>query len=348
MKKLNIFCILCLGLNSINAQDIGNLLLAGDDASLLSENYLNPAISGMMSGMNSGWYTTAKTHKKFGFDLTLGMSASFTPEKDQTFNFISSQYNYVTLEGGNSQLPTVMSDIANETTFQVSVPNAAGNFKVATFTMPGGAVSEMPVNATPTPHIQIGLGLPFNTDIKLRYVPTINYDSKVNGSLIGIGLQHDLTQYLGLISKLPFSISILGAYSKANVDYSIDNNNLSSEISATNGLATYSLDTWTVQALGSLDFKILTFYAGFGYNSGTANFDVNGDYTLTYDVEDSNGNSIATVNENISNPINLDFNSNGIRATLGTRLNISFFKIFADYTMQEYNTVSLGIAFSLR
>ena len=348
MKKLNIFCILFLGLNSINAQDIGNLLLAGDDASLLSENYLNPAISGMISGMNSGLYTTAKTHKKFGFDLTLGMSASFTPDKDQTFNFKPSQYNYVTLEGGNSQLPTVLSEIGNETTFQVSIPTAAGNFKVGTFTMPGGAVSEMPVNATPTPHIQIGLGLPFNTDIKLRYVPTINYDSKVNGSLIGIGLQHDLTQYLGLLSKLPFSISILGAYSKANVDYSIDNNNLSSGISAANGLATYKLDTWTVQALGSLDFKILTFYAGVGYNSGTANFDVNGDYTLTYDVEDSNGNSIATVTENISNPINLDFNSNGIRATLGTRLNLSFFKIFADYTMQEYNTASAGIAFSLR
>jgi hypothetical protein len=69
MKKLNIFCILFLGLNSINAQDIGNLLLASDDASLLSKNYLNPAISGMISGMNSGWYTTAKTHKNL--DLTL-------------------------------------------------------------------------------------------------------------------------------------------------------------------------------------------------------------------------------------------------------------------------------------
>tara|TARA_B100001769_G_scaffold118_1_gene82 strand:+ start:365 stop:1411 length:1047 start_codon:yes stop_codon:yes gene_type:complete len=348
MKKLNIFCILFLGLNSINAQDIGNLLLAGDDASLLSENYLNPAIGGLISGMNSGWYTTAKTHKKFGFDLTIGLSASFTPDKYQTFNFESSQYNYISLVGDNSQLPTVLSEIGNETTFQVSIPTDAGNFKVGNFTMPGGGASEMPINATPTPNIQLGLGLPFKTDVKLRYVPTVNYDSKVTGSLIGIGIQHDLTQYLGLLSKLPFSISVLGAYSKASIEYSIDNSNLSSGISAANGLAAFTINTWTVQALGSLDFKILTFYGGVGYNSGTANFDVNGDYTLTYDVEDSNGNSIATVTENISNPINLDFNSNGIRATLGTRLNLSFFKIFADYTMQEYNTVSAGIAFSLR
>lgn len=348
MKKLVIFCFFLFSLDSVKAQNIGNLLLASDDASLLSQKYLNPAIDGMLSGINSGWYTTAKTHKKFGFDLIIGMSASFTPDKDQTFDFKQSQYNYTSLEGGNSQLPTVLSEIENETTFQVSIPTAGGNFKVGTFTMPGGVVSEMPVNATPVPHLQVGLGLHFKTDIKFRYVPTINYDSKVNGSLIGIGLQHDITQYLGHLSKLPFSVSILGAYSKANVDYNIDNNNLSSGISSTNGDAIFTLNTFTVQALGSLDFKIFTFYTGVGYNSATANFNLKGDYSLLYDVEDSNGNSLTTVTENISNPINLDFNSNGMRVTFGTRLNLSIFKIFADYTVQEYNTASAGIAFSLR
>jgi hypothetical protein len=73
-----------------------------------------------------------------------------------------------------------------------------------------------------------------------------------------------------------------------------------------------------------------------------------GDYTLTYDIEDGSGNQIETVDETISDPINLDFEANGMRATLGTRLNLAFFKIFADYTFQEYNTASVGIAFSFR
>ena len=90
MKKLVIFCFFLFSLTSVKAQNIGNLLLASDDASLLSQKYLNPAIGGMLSGINSGWYTTAKTHKKFGFDLTIGMSASFTPDKDQTFDFNNS------------------------------------------------------------------------------------------------------------------------------------------------------------------------------------------------------------------------------------------------------------------
>ncbi len=100
--------------------------------------------------------------------------------------------------------------------------------------------------------------------------------------------------------------------------------------------------------MAHLDFVIVTVYGSVGYNSGTTTAKMKGDYTLTYDVEDSNGNPIGTVEETISNPINLDFEANGMNATIGARLNLGFFKIFADYTIQEYNTASAGIAFSFR
>ena len=108
------------------------------------------------------------------------------------------------------------------------------------------------------------------------------------------------------------------------------------------------MNAWTVQALASLDFKIITLYGGLGYNSGSTTAKMKGDYTLTYDVEDNNGVPLGTAQETVSNPINLDFEANGVRATIGTRLNLGFFKIFADYTLQEYNTASAGIAFSFR
>ena len=46
-----------------------------------------------------------------------------------------------------------------------------------------------------------------------------DYDSKVDASMMGIGIQHDLTQYLGLVGKLPFSIAVLGAYTKADIEF---------------------------------------------------------------------------------------------------------------------------------
>ena len=68
----------------------------------------------------------------------------------------------------------------------------------------------------------------------------------------------------------------------------------------------------------------------------------------SYGVESSDGTSQGSIVESISDPISLKFKSGGTRATLGARLNLPFIKIFADYTLQEYNTATLGIAFSFR
>ena len=348
MKKLIISCALLVGVNLSTAQDLESVLLAGDDASLLLQNYLNPSMKGLMSSMNGGWYSTAKTHKKLGFDITIGASAAFTPDKDQMFQFVSDQYNYISVADGSSSIPTVLSKNETETEFNVSVPYDGNKFKVGSFKMPGGIAKDLPSNATPAPFVQVGLGLPFKTTVKLRFVPKTNFASDVEANLIGVGLQHDLTQYFGLIGKLPFSVSLFGAYTSANVEYAITNGNLSDQVSVTNGLAQFKVKTWTVQALGSLDFKIVTIYGGLGYNGGTTSFDIKGDYTLSYNIQDLDQNNLSTLSETITDPVNLDFKSSGTRATIGARLNLAFFKIFADYTLQEYNTATLGFAFSFR
>ena len=144
------------------------------------------------------------------------------------------------------------------------------------------------------------------------------------------------------------SVSLLGAYTSASVEYAIKNDALTDRVSVTNGSAQFKLKTWTVQALGSLDFKIVTVYGGHGYNGGTSSFDIKGDYSLTYDIQDSEQKNLETKVDKISDPVNLDFKSSGTRATIGARLNLAFFKIFADYTLQEYNTATVGIAFSFR
>jgi hypothetical protein len=87
-----------------------------------------------------------------------------------------------------------------------------------------------------------------------------------------------------------------------------------------------NIDNSTLILNHTLDFKIITLYGGLGYNSGSTTAKMKGDYTLTYDVEDNNGVPLGTAQETVSNPINLDFDANGVRATIGTRLNLGFFK----------------------
>lgn len=348
MKKIVFLLVLLCSVQVSKSQELETILLAADDASLLTQNYLNPAMKGLMFSMNGGWYTTAKTHKKFGFDVTINVNASFVPSNEQIFAFIPNDYTFLTLPNGETSLNTVMSENDSETQIDIRIPTSNGDFKVASFDMPGGITNDLPINAVPTPTVQLGFGLPYNTDLKLRFVPKMNFDDSVDANIIGVGLQHDVMQYFGPLEKLPLSVSILGAFTNMKVTYDIEDNNTVDEVAVTNGEAEFKLSTWTIQAIASLDFKVVTLYGSVGYNNGKTTARMKGDYTLTYDVEDNNGTVIGTVDETIRNPINLDFEANGMRATLGTRLNLGFFKIFADYTLQEYNTASAGIAFSFR
>lgn len=348
MKKIIVFSALLFGVTVSTAQDLGSVLLASDDSNRLLQNYLNPAMKGLMSSMNGGWYSTAKSHKKFGFDITFGLNAAFTPNKDKVFEFIANDYNFISHIDGDTNVPTVLGNDNANTSFDVLIPYDGGDFKAGSFELPGGIAKDLPANAVPTPFVQVGLGLPFKTTIKLRYVPKVNFSSKSNANLLGVGLQHDLTQYLGLVGKLPFSVSLFGAYTTSSVNYSIENGDVSDQILVSNGSAQFKLNTWTVQALGSLDFKIVTLYGSVGLNGGKSTFNINGDYDLTYQIESADGTNQGSIVESISDPLSLKFNSSETRATLGARLNLAFLKIFADYTLQEYNTATLGVAFSFR
>lgn len=347
MKKIILIMTLFLATQVSQAQELESILLAADDASKLTEGYINPAMKGLMYSMNGGWATTAKVHKTLGFDLTISASASFVPDADQMFAFVQSDYQYLTLPNGETSLPTVMSESNNETSVDVAVPFGDGSFNVGSFEMPGGITEDLPVNAVPAPMVQLGVGLPFRTDIKLRYVPTVNFDDSVEANLLGLGLQHDLTQYLGAIDNLPLSVSVLAAFTNMDVTYNIDDDAIGDGVSVANGMAQFKMNTWTVQAIGSLDFKLITLYGSVGYNNGSSSLKMKGDYTLSYTVSGGPLDG-QTRSEMISDPYNLDFEANGVRGTLGARLNLAFFKIFADYTFQEYNTASAGIAFSFR
>jgi len=346
-KTITLLLILCVSV--LKAQELESLLLSGNDASRLTENYMSPLMEGLLYSMNGGWYTTAKTHKKFGFDITISANASFVPSSSQNFNFNAADYEFLTTANGETSLPTVMSENDSETTIDIRIPiDGTNTFKVGSFEMPGGITKDLPINAVPTPMIQVGLGLPSRTDVKLRFVPKLSFDDDVEASLIGVGLQHDLTQYFGAIDKLPLSVSVLAAFTRLTATYAINDESATDNVTIRDGEAAFTMKAFTIQALGSLDFKIITLYGGFGYNSGESEINIKGDYNLNYDVQDSSGNVVSSVNETVSNPVNLDFEASGIRTTLGARLNLGPIKIFGDYTFQKFNTLSAGIALSIR
>ena len=71
-----------------------------------------------------------------------------------------------------------------------------------------------------------------------------------------------------------------------------------------------------------------------------------GTYNLEYDTGLAPPNN--TITETVADPLNLSFDASGFKTTLGARISLGFFKIFGSYTLQEYNILNAGIAFSFR
>ncbi|MEH6407032.1 MAG: DUF6588 family protein [Leeuwenhoekiella sp.] len=340
MKKyLLIMSFLCIS-SAVRAQIYGgsfeSVLAAGkNDANVLMGAYVQPAMEGLVYAMNGGWYHTAETHSKLGFDFTVAFNASMVASEKEMFSISGLKFEN-TITGVPDNTPTVaggfdpseVTVIINETNEQVQ------------FTMPEGIKDDLPLNAIPAPTLQASLGLIFDTDVIVRYTPKVG-SNNVKGSIVGAGLKHNLMQYFGPLDKLPLHISVLGAFTKMNIDYDIEDGNV---FEGANQRAEFELNSYTVQAIASLDFPIISVYGALGYSGGKSNLKVLGTYKVSYaDVA-----GIPVREETFEDPIDLVYTPSGARATLGARLNLSYFKIFADYTVQDYNNITAGIAFSFR
>lgn len=344
MKKFSLLILMFVYVVSMRAQEdngLESILYANiQDANKLTQAYLNPGMKGLIYGMNSGWYHTAKAHKTFGFDFSFGLNASMVPSKDELFRFAD-----IGLSSSTSSTSLTAATVAGSNSLEAPVTATAvieGQTVSKTFLMPAGVKEDLPLNAVPNPSVQFTLGLPKQFDVMVRLVPEIGSDD-VKGNLFGFGLKKEITSLFGAIEKLPLHISLLGAYTNMDVNYNIQND---SSLPGTNQKATFNLSSYTIQAIASLNFPVINFYGGIGYGAGTSDLKMLGTYVLEYDTGYPSPND--TVRKEVTNPINLDFDASGVRATVGTRLSLGFFKIFADYTIQEYNTLAAGIAFSYR
>ena len=340
--KFLIFSILTLSLSvtSVNAQlfdGIENILLTStEDARILAEGYTAPIGKTLTYALNSGWATSAKTHKKLGFGLTIGGAAPFVPDVDQVFtptgltslSVPSGSLSTVFGEGGDQELNFSFSEsvLGNEIEYEGKL------------SFPGGLKDELPLGTVPAPIVQASVGVVFDTDLLVRFIPTMEMQGSTF-SLTGFGLKHNIMQYFGPLDKLPLNVSLLAAISKASFEYDLSDSTFGGN--STNRKMTFEADTFTIQALASIDLPIISAFAGLGYNAGDSQFNVSGDYSIDYGITGI-GPRI------LKDPISIASDASGVMGIVGARLNLLFLKIFANYTIQEYNTLTAGISFNFR
>ncbi|MGA1976651.1 MAG: DUF6588 family protein [Bacteroidales bacterium] len=327
--------------------DVDFLRSSPADAVKFMQAYVTPWANAFGAGLNGSWYNTAKPHKLGGFDVTFSANVGIVPSSAKTFDISSIGLSSDLSGTGNA--PTV----AGPKTDGPQMTYSKEGYTLANFTTPPGTNWRF----IPVPTLQAGIGLPLGTEIKIRYVPKIDIkDGHV--SLWGVGLMHSITQYMPGHKLLPFDISLFAGYTKLSADVPLS---LQPDPEIFLNYSTIDPSTYfndqnmnaTVQALnisaiGSINLKVITFYAGLGYSRTSTSVNLEGHYpvpTLVDGEAEYNDTSIETGSDFPKIDIK---NYSGLRTNIGFRIKLAIITIQADYTRAQYNVVSTGLGFSFR
>jgi hypothetical protein len=336
--------------------DLVRFLQAGqEDGSKLITAYINPFVEGFSYALNGAWFHTAKPHKLGGFDINIALTPVFVPESQDRFDpnalglTTVTAFQNTTKPGKNA--PTIIGP-DDRTLYYVDTDldfdgntNTSGNpinDPDDSFEGPEGLNIRESIKVAPvgSPMIQIGVGLIKGTDLMVRFVPKTTISS-TETKLFGLGLRHDIKQYIPGIKMLPFDLSVMAAFTK--FEGVTDLGNLATEFPPatpdSKQEAVYEFNAFLLQALISKKISFLTVFGGIGYNGIKTTANVNGSYTFF----DS-----TPAEYELTNPYSGEFKNNSMRLDVGFRVNLLAFYLYGDYTLQEYSSVTAGLGFTFR
>mgnify|MGYP000518919993 FL=1 len=336
MKKLFIAVFAMCTVTAYSQIDLESILEGGvGDAQKMLQGYVQPFPTGFGNGINGGWYTTAKAHKFLGIDIAVIANGAFVPQTAETFTFTNSDYTNIKLDSdpnnpnASAQLPTLFGSqkLADRPLLQFT--DNSGN-SISTSALPGSGLKEaIGYNVVPSAMVQAGIGLFKKTDLIIRFVPEQTAD-EYEFSTFGIGIKHDIKQWIPFVKRLPFDVSVLAAWNDVKSKFFLDPDN-----EPTQALE-FNTKTFMFQVLASKKFSIFTLYGGVGTTSYDTDVNMLGTYTTT------------ASNTTYTDPIKLAYDGSSMRANVGLNIKLLFINIAAEYALQEYDVFTVRAGFSIR
>ncbi len=333
MKKIILIFILGAFITSSNAQDLDKFLEGGaENGEKLLEGYLEPAFVGFGYALNSGWYNTGKPHKVAGFDFTINANLAYVPQDAQFFKINPADYNNMSTapaENGQTSYPTIMGPNleADDIPYLVFDEGTEDEIRI---TAPTGLGMEESLgsNFVPAPSVQIGIGLIKNTELKLRLLPEQTFGDpgeQFTTKMFGLGVLHDVKQWIPGIKNLPFDLSGFFAFNTMK-------NSMEINADVPDQIGEFNVSGTTLQGIISKKLSVLTVYGGVGFSTSKVNFKMKGTYDGIPEVD----------------PIDIEYKNGGLRANVGARLKLLIFTFHAEYAVQKYNTLTAGFGISIR
>lgn len=330
----------------VQAQDnTAELIQSGiQNASVLARAYSAPLSKAFGTDLNTGWLTTGQAFKPGRFEIRLFANAAFVPAKDHTFDVTTvGLNNNVRLAPGSAHLaPTVFGPDKDGPLLNVYATNPTTQKEegLASINLPQGLGTAV----APIPMAQLNVGLFKETELMIRFIPSSTVrDLRLN--LWGLGLKHNLGQWLPVIASLPFQLTAAVAYSSFESSYALD-------LAPQSGVANPNPADYTTQAVefntrayqallvASKTWSVFTTYAGLSYSSAATTTVLAGNYPVTVLGEQPpHPKEIRT----ITNPVQFQQDYRQVGLTGGFRLKLAIFSLNAEGTWANYPTASAGI-----
>lgn len=299
-----------------------NNIVNSDDAEAFLSAYFSPFSNSIGTGLNSGWYNTAKPHKLAGFDVSLTINMITLSDEQKSFN----PNDIANFSSSDNSTPTILGEGMG-----AEIDYTGSNFS-STFTMPEQNIS---LTSVPIPTLNAGIGLVKGTELNIRYIPAYDYDIGFIGEgsieLYGAGVKHDLLQWIPIVNKLPFDLSFQAALSRFKTSFEVESQSVKQDVSL-------NIDATTYNLILSKKFALITAYGSMGYNSVKTSFNSNTNFQL---------GSTNVIEFNV--PLDMEFESQSVfQAAAGVRLQFAIFTVYANQTFSDYPITSAGIGISFR
>ena len=159
---------------------------------------------------------------------------------------------------------------------------------------------------------------------------------------MGLGIKHSVSQYLKASKATPFNLSILANSSRLEGSYNFGDN---SQIPGEDQSVDLKVINYGLGLLGSVDLKIVSVYASIMQVYSKSSLKIKGSYELNYETS---SDEIGAIAFQVQDPISIENNLNFLRKNIGIAFNFAFYNLFIDYSLQEYNSINLGVSLGVR
>jgi len=318
-----LFISLFLSFGYTNAQSDQDLLI--EDMLLIANNFGTPAAEAAAIQSSAGWFSSASDLGKWKVEISVHGNAVFIPGSKQTKLASNKDFNILNIQGGsNALLPTVFGG-DTDAVFEGELLGQDFSFK---------AIDGLNKNVVIHPFPQVTVGLPYGTEVALRFVPRVTIND-VGVSTSGIGLKHNFAQYFKYSRPEDFQVAAVVTYSNIDIDYEYAPIEISA--SGVNILELNRIDVkadlWLLQALVSKLYGNFEVFGAMGVTSSNFDYSMGGGGSLLPRLNDELGS--------------LGGNDVKFKADLGFNYYVGNFKISSAFTAGSFFNANLGLHYKI-